>query len=271
MQGQVGNGTRRIRVSLEPAAEAAHGAGAAELADRVRDLEAERERLLEMVSHLQRVAQTGLITSAFAHDVNNHVQMISGVAYLAESRSDPQSWKEALQKVQAQCIALTETTQSFLGFVRRRDTVIDTSFTTSQVVEEAQRLVEPLARRHGVTLTHSILEDATVAGDMRLAIQAVVNIVSNAVRACGGGGGQVVMTTSCPASDNGRITVTDNGPGIPDEIRQRLFRPFTAGQESNGSGLGLFIVRRTVRELGGRIRLRTSEPGTSFQIDLPRA
>lgn len=239
-------------------------------AARIEELEAEREQLLEMVTHLQRVAQTGLITSALAHDVANHIQVISGVSYLAAAKDSPNAWKKALERVQAQCVELTETTESFLGFVRRREAACESTFKVSAVVESAYRLVLPLARRHCVELTQSIEEDAQVRGGMRLAIQAVVNLVSNAVRACDGDIRKVSIAASVPRPGACRIQVSDNGPGIPKEMRWRLFRPFSTGQTAaKGTGLGLFIVRRTVRELDGRIRVWCSSEGTTFSIDLP--
>jgi len=108
----------------------------------------------------------------------------------------------------------------------------------------------------------------------------VINLVDNAVEALGGaqatppaepdGGGDIVIATAHD-STNGvvRITIADNGPGIPAADREKLFMPYYSTKQ-RGSGLGLAIVRRIVAEHGGSIEVGDNEPrGTRFTIDLP--
>jgi len=111
----------------------------------------------------------------------------------------------------------------------------------------------------------------TLVGERRLAIQAVVNLVSNAVRACSEReGARVAITVSQPTPGTCRVTVRDNGPGIPDSMRGHLFRPLASGSHSEGgNGLGLFIVRQNTRRLGGTIRVRSSNEGAVFELNLP--
>ncbi len=243
-----------------------------DLAERVRSLEAKNEMLLELLTHQQRVAQAGLVTAGLAHDVDNHVQIIIGSAYLAARRDNPEDWKSALDKIQEQCLALTETTRAFLGFVQRRNALEKSEFDIAQVVDETRRLVQPMARHHGVEIAVDGAQSCgTLRGERRLAIQAIVNIVSNAVRACSGSdGARVAITVLQPAPGTCRVTIRDNGPGIPDQMRGRLFRPFASGSDSEGgNGLGLFIVRQNIRRLGGTIRVRSSNEGAAFEINLP--
>ena len=242
----------------------------AQLAARVAELEAEKAQLMGMLTRLQRVSQTGLITSALAHDANNYVQAISGASYLALQKDSPQRWRDALEKIQQQCVAMAETTTCFLGFVRRRETAGGMQFALSRVVADTCRLLKPLALRRSVSLDHAIGEDALVNGDPRHATQAMVNLVTNAIRACASGDGRVTITAGATAEGMCRIEVADNGPGIPEEIRSRIFRPFATGHaEDGGNGLGLFIARRLVRELAGRITLTSSPRGATVSIDLP--
>jgi signal transduction histidine kinase len=229
----------------------------------------EREELLGLLAQQQRVAQAGLVTSGLAHDLNNHIQAASGMAFLA-LRGQPEDWKEALERIQDRCCAMADTTQAFLSFVGRRAEVDDGRFRLSDVVESAARLAGPLAREHSVRLSASVTEDASVRGEARLAIQALVNLVTNAVRACAEDGGQVRIEAYRSKPGSCRLIVRDDGPGIPDEVRPRLFRPLVTGSgDSGGNGFGLFIVRQTVRRLGGAIRVQTSRKGTAFRIDLP--
>ena len=103
-----------------------------------------------MLAQQQRVAQAGLVTAGMAHDINNHVQMISGSAYLALMSERPEEWRQALENVQEQCREIAETTRTFLSFVRRRETFGETSFSASEAVDQARRLVAPLAAKHAI-------------------------------------------------------------------------------------------------------------------------
>jgi len=107
----------------------------------------------------------------------------------------------------------------------------------------------------------------------------IINLVDNAVEALGGAGAQVRPDGSVPSirlatahdASNGvaRITVSDNGPGIPPEDREKLFLPYYSTKR-RGSGLGLAIVRRIIAEHGGAIDVAENVPsGTIFTIELP--
>ncbi len=226
--------------------------------------------LLEMLAHQQRVAQAGLITAGLAHDVSNHLQLISGGAYLAATCGRPSEMKAALEKIQSQCVELAETTRAFLDFVKRRDATQKQRFLISDVLSQADRLLTPLAKPARVSIETVQEGDARVAGEARLLIQALVNLGANAIRACPAGSGRVTLVASAPMPGWCMLEVKDDGAGIPEEMRQRLFRPFATGHAaSGGNGLGLFIVRQAVRSLGGDIRVRTSPEGTSIKLSLP--
>jgi len=232
--------------------------------------DAERDTLFELLAQQQRVAQAGMITAGLIHDVKNHLQSISGASYLALMSGKPDSWESALTDVQDQCRDLAETMNAFLAFVRRRGSAQWSRFRISEVLSEAARLVAPLADRARVEVEVDVTADAEVAGEPRLAIQMLVNLLSNAVRACEQTQGRIVLRSARPIASTCRIEVHDSGDGIPEEIRGRLFRPFATTHEGDGgTGLGLFIVRQTVRKLKGMLRMSTSPEGTTFTIDLP--
>ena len=231
----------------------------------------ERESLLAMLAHQQRLAQTGLVTSGLSHDIRNHVQILLSVAEFALLEEDPKAWRDALQSVVGRCEDLVETTQAFLSFARCESAVGSTTFTLSDVLAHCRRLVRRPVGATGVTIECVVRQDGTVRGATRLAVQAVVNLATNALKACAqNGGGSVVVEASRPRPDICRLTVRDDGPGVPEEIRARLFRPFVTGTAATGgTGLGLYVVRQIVRDLGGTIRVKTSPCGTTFRIDLP--
>ncbi|MHC4472567.1 MAG: sensor histidine kinase [Planctomycetota bacterium] len=230
------------------------------------------ERECEVVLELQRAAQAGLLTSSLTHDVNNHVQSILAFAFMALKEDDPDAWRAALEKIRKRCGDLEETNRAFLEFVRHPDSVAHGEFCLAEVVTETARIAAPLARSHRVEITPLLVEDARVRGELRLAIQALVNLVSNAIRACSGRRGRVEIEASRSGNGRCQLVVIDNGSGIPKQIRGALFRPFVSGHpKSGGHGLGLFIVQQIIRSFGGSIAVRTSSKGTTFVLDLPAA
>jgi two-component system nitrogen regulation sensor histidine kinase NtrY len=115
--------------------------------------------------------------------------------------------------------------------------------------------------------------------DVEQVRRVVINLVDNAVEALGGSGAAarsngdapaiVVGTRHDPANGVVRVTVSDNGPGIPPEDRDKLFMPYYSTKR-RGSGLGLAIVRRIIAEHGGSIEATDNDPhGTVFTIELP--
>ena len=101
--------------------------------------------------------------------------------------------------------------------------------------------------------------------------QVITNLVGNALEALPAAGGKIEIECR-RAGDQVEIRVTDNGPGIPEQLHDTLFRPFaTTKPQEKGSGLGLFISRRLVESLGGSL-VFTSRPGaTVFRVSLPSA
>jgi len=195
---------------------------------------------------------------------------MSGAAFLGLRSDDPAEWRGALEKVQEQCCSAIETMRAFLGFAKRRDDAERKTFTAGTVLEQVRRLVRNLAARSDVELRIEVGQDAEVRGEARLAIQAVLNLVTNSIQALGGRPGAVELCADRPRPEICRLVVADDGPGIPEGIRGRLFRPFaTEREDGRGHGLGLFIVKRTVRRLDGTIRVRSGPGGTTFAIDLP--
>ena len=230
----------------------------------------ERERLLSMLAQQQRVAQTGLVTSGLVHEVANHVMLIKGLSYMALRGCDPRAWRDTLGQIQTRCDEISETMRTVLDFVGRREEGRLESFPVSGVLEETARLLRPLAMAKSIGIDREVEEDTLLLGERRMLVQALVNLASNAIRAYDGAAGRIALRATSPVRGRCRIDVRDGGPGIPEDLRHRLFRPFVTGHAaSGGSGLGLFLVRQVVRRMGGTIRVESSPRGTDIQLDLP--
>jgi two-component system OmpR family sensor kinase len=113
--------------------------------------------------------------------------------------------------------------------------------------------------------------------------QVFLNLLLNATAAMRGRAGSIIVATTAGGSGRVRITVADDGPGIPPDLAVRIFDPFfsrdvavepepgLAGDRRGGSGLGLAICKRAIESVGGRISVgQTPGGGATFVIDLPR-
>ncbi|MFB6263465.1 MAG: sensor histidine kinase, partial [Bradymonadaceae bacterium] len=110
-----------------------------------------------------------------------------------------------------------------------------------------------------------------VRGDENRILQVLLNLGLNAVAAIEDRG--TVEFETFTKGDQVAVRVVDSGPGVPTEIRDRIFEPyFTTKAESEGTGLGLFVSRQIVREAGGEIELEppASDRGASFVVRFPR-
>jgi signal transduction histidine kinase len=100
--------------------------------------------------------------------------------------------------------------------------------------------------------------------------RALHNLARNALEAMGERGGRLTLGASLEEGEL-LLTVSDTGPGIPKEIEHRLFQSFVTLGKRGGTGLGLAIVKKIVEEHGGRVEVRSSSTGATFELRLPQA
>jgi signal transduction histidine kinase len=132
---------------------------------------------------------------------------------------------------------------------------------------ELTQIAGPDAEAAGVRLSLDAAEDAVLKVDPSLVRRAVLNLVRNAIQASPEGG--EVRLRAWRESSKVLLAVEDNGPGVPEEVRQRIFEPFFTTKEK-GSGLGLALVAKTARVHGGEVRIeRAASGGARFVLVLP--
>jgi signal transduction histidine kinase len=135
------------------------------------------------------------------------------------------------------------------------------------------QLLGPVAHRVGVRVViGAMAPDSRAFGDELQLRQAIVNLVMNAIQAFEDGHlGRVTLETE-DRNDEVAVIVSDDGPGIPAEVRDHIFEPFfTTKPPGDGTGLGLPTSRRIVDAQGGRLTLIESRPGrTVFEVVVPR-
>ena len=243
---------------------------------RVEQIE-ERERLRD------RLAALGEMAAAIAHEVKNPLAGIEVLAGLLKRRiPDVPDAQGLLNDIIHEAKMANAIVIEVLEFVRpirlQRESVA-----VPRVINEALYMAESLVTR-GEVVVSTRLPNALpeIDGDAQQLRQLFTNLITNAFEALGGNGSIAITATHRPgdpdpvAGDGApvglgsiEIQIIDDGPGVPSEIRDRIFSPFFT-TKPRGSGLGLAIVRKIVDAHDGRIDLRVgTHGGTQFRILLP--
>ncbi|HEY2294695.1 MAG TPA: ATP-binding protein, partial [Thermoanaerobaculia bacterium] len=228
------------------------------------DLTAARRRAEE--SRLaESLAQLGEMAGGVAHELRNGLATLRGYLTLIERRPDEGSIADFLSEIRGEADHLERVLQDFLSFARPG----------TARLRDLELL--PLLRRAAADPALAGVEvsvrgeDAALRGDPELLERAVRNLLHNAAQAEREAGRRGPVEVSVAHGGDGvEVAIEDRGPGLPDEIRARLFHPFATGRRG-GVGLGLALAHRIVVLHGGRIRLEDRPGGgTRAVLTFPR-
>ncbi len=244
----------------------------------LRQAEGERIKLLEEITHLNRVASMGQMAASLVHELVQPLAAILSNAQAAvrfASRPEPD-----LQEIQGALSDIAEDDQRARAFVNnmrsmfQKQTITRTSLDLNRIVYDVSRLVRNDALRRGIQIRVAMsLEAIPISGDAVALQQVILNLVSNGMDALQNKpSGQKTLTLTTLARKEpgyGTIMVEDNGCGIAEENKSKLFTPFFT-TKNDGLGMGLSICRSLIESLDGRITLLDrDESGAAFQVDLP--
>jgi signal transduction histidine kinase len=143
-------------------------------------------------------------------------------------------------------------------------------FNFSVLVADVAEAFGPSVQDDGKFLKTSVDDDVTIIGDRELLTQLLANLLENSIRHTGVGTAIEVKLRSTP--DEVNLIVSDNGPGVPEELREKLFDRFyrpEASRTTPGSGLGLSLVKAIANLHNARISLRNNHPGLLFELQFP--
>lgn len=224
--------------------------------------------MLRSESHADRERIFAGMARESAHQLGTPLSSMHGWIELLRERDDPMI-QQALPHMESDIERLERVAHRFerIGRPPRSDPV--------DVAEVARHVVAYFAARvptlaHPIAVTLDAGEGAfTVAGDRVLLEWAIESLVKNAIDALAGRGGSIVVGVETMAGGGVRVRVADDGPGVPRELRRKIFSAGFSTKES-GWGIGLALTKRIV-EAGhrGRIHLLPSDKGAVFDIELP--
>ena len=254
----------------------------AESQQRVRHEADARIATIEQLRHADRLRTVGQLASGVAHELGTPLNVVSGRATLISSgRLSPDAVTESAGIIKSQAERMAGIIRQLLDF-SRSGSAHRVQVDLLMIARQTAQILEPLSRKHGVSL--SVTESSTpvlACVDTGQIQQVLTNLVVNAIQATPSGGKVTIDVTDehCqppraegPAQDHYLcLSVTDTGQGISESVRERLFEPFVTTKDvGEGTGLGLSIAYGIVRDHGGWIDVQ-SEPGwgSRFRVYLP--
>jgi signal transduction histidine kinase len=235
---------------------------------RLRDPEATRQ-IGRQLQTADRLAAISRISSGVAHEVKNPLNamlMHVELARMKMARGDHDLTGE-MQIISREILRLDRVVKTFLDFTRPVELKL-TEVALDSFVNEIVELAQPQAAASGIRISaEQQTEGVSISVDVDLLKQAILNVVVNAMEAMPGGGD--LRFESAVVGDEAVIRIIDSGPGIPPELRDKIFRLYFTTKK-DGSGIGLAMSFRIVQLHDGTIDF-FSEPrkGTTFVIRLP--
>ena len=260
---------KRIDVSLTVSPvkdETGRIVGAAKIA---RDV-SEQKKAEHALRTTERLASVGRLAATVAHEINNPLEAVTNLIYLAKERTDRHDVRRFLIEAEEELDRVSHVTKQTLGFYR--DTKNPTAVRVGALLNPLIVAFGPRSRNKGIEICPEILDDPeiyAIAGEIR---QVIANLLSNSIDAVQTGGRIRIRVSGARAhhdqpSSGARITIADSGRGIPAEARRRLFEPFFTTKEDVGTGLGLWVCKSIVDKHHGSIRVKSStEPGRSWTV-----
>ncbi len=255
--------------------------------DMMRTVDSSRQQLVRSA----KLAMLGELAAVLAHEVRTPLGILrSSAQVLLRDRRLSEDSRELMGFIESETERLNRLVSTLLDTARPRlpsfapvdmhallrrcvqmqelqqalATPSSTSTSTS-IAADAVAPAAPATPQLGVEL---LATDAMVEADAEQLMQAVFNLLNNAVQAVGAGG--LVLISTADAGEQLRIDCADNGPGIPPAIAERIFDPFVTGRDG-GIGLGLAVVQQVIAAHGGQISVgRSAAGGTLFSLFLPR-
>jgi len=221
-----------------------------------RDISVQRKSE-EAIRRNEKLATAGRLAASMAHEINNPLEAVINLLYLA--RHDSRNALEYLTQAEQEVGRVARLAQQTLGFVR--DTSSPASMDPAVIMDEILLLYSRKLESRHIRVTRRYRSYYPVDGYSGELRQLLANLLVNAVDAMEDGGTLQVGVAAARNRSDGRegvrITVADNGSGIPREDLRQIFEPFYTTKKDTGTGLGLWVSRGIVQKHGGSIRVRS--------------
>lgn len=237
-----------------------------------------REQLVDtelLLAKREKLAALGTLAAGVAHEIRNPLTAIKARLYTLRRAPTADEGKEDVQAIASEVDRLERIVRDVLGYARPAD-AMPGQVELSAWLREFAAFIRPELTAARIEVAVAAVVTAAVEVDANQLRQVMLNLVRNAQESLEGRPGRIELALHRErASKRGKpsevavLSVTDNGPGIPEAIQSRLFDPFFTTKPT-GTGLGLSIVARLVENQGGEIKFQSAPgTGTRFVVRLP--
>jgi PAS domain S-box-containing protein len=224
----------------------------------------------------EKLASAGRLAAAIAHEVNNPLEGLVNLIYLARSEEDIGSIRRHLLEADRELQRIAHITRQSLGFYRENSAA--SLFRPDVVVREVFDFYSFRAAQAHVGLHVNVKTEQKAWGNSGEFRQVISNLLANSLDACRSEDAICVRVRAArsprdPALKGTRVVVADTGCGIDPENLHRIFEPFFTTKKDTGTGLGLWVSRELIEKHGGHLSVRSSaagrRTGTVFSLFLP--
>ena len=240
----------------------------------------EKERTQEQLIQSESLAAIGQLVAGTAHELNNPLASVSSILQssiedLKETQDNPRVDEDFIQDMafaQKELRRASDIVKSLLDLSRQTQTFSEL-VNMNAVIRDALQILHNQHKREDLDIIEDYEEDLPdILGNFSNLGQVMLNIIQNAIQAVENNGGQINLRTKYEkTSDCVVVECADSGPGIPETLRQDIFKPFfTTKSVGKGTGLGLYICHEIIQKHCGSISLTDNNgQGTKFVINLP--
>ncbi len=229
------------------------------------------KELEDVANRKERLSELGDLAAGVAHEIRNPLNGISIAAQRLMAEFEPKENSEEFQsftkQIKSEAGRLNDIVTKFLSLARGQEEKKD-RIDLSGTINDAIQFLKLDSENSGVVIKSDIDANISLSGSQDKVKQLIINLVRNSLEACQNNEG-LISVSLIKKIDSVVLTVTDNGPGIPEEIQKKIFNPYFTTRET-GTGLGLAIVHQIVEEFDGELDLKSSHNnGTEFIIKFP--
>ncbi len=239
------------------------------LSKRVKELE--RRRMEELAMEANRFETLGRFVSGMLHDLGTPLAVITGQLEMILNRPQISPTPDRLQMMHSQIGLCTDIVRSAMNFLRH-ETQRFAILNINDVAETCLNVSMPLMQKMAVKVKRELEQQVPLCeGDFVLMRQAVLNLITNACQAMDGQAPpREIHVRTWREPDHVCISVSDTGPGIPEENRAKIFDTFYSTKGKNGTGLGLAAVKNIMRRHNGEVHVDVNEwNGADFTLKFP--
>ncbi len=218
----------------------------------------------------ERLATIGRMASSISHDLRHSLAAVMANAeFLCESNLTPGQREDLYAEIRIAVHQMTDLIESLLEFSRTRESLRPSYGDVRSAVERAVQGVKAHPEFQRIRIRISAEGSTEGWFDFRKLERALLNLLLNACEAVPPESGKIDIELR-RKGESLEIRIEDNGPGIADAVRERLFEPFVSHGKENGTGMGLTVVQKILQDHGGDVAVeQTSVSGTIFRLNIP--